>query len=194
MLLVFSVAISVVLIFLIIPKGTSRALTALRGFFIAVGSLVILFQFYNIAYTVRLRMIAPRAVVIVPRDYSGLFGISIGNFLKAGPKTAGKVFTYEIPSNGFLQVADGWIGLNFTGGPDPYTTQIQTTDGKTIWPSCSYVSEDYDVKKNSTGWTAKMKIFGVICMIGPGQKIGTPIPSAIRKKFINEHFKKQGAT
>jgi len=177
-------ALSIAILLLAIPRSQANELAGVRAIFLVAGCALICFHIYALVRLTWTRTIGPRAVVIVPDNFSGMFGIYIKDFLKPGIATAGKIYTFQVPNDGAIQAESGWIALTFTGRPDPYTTQIQLANGKPISPSCTWVSDEWMEQISPTSGSSRSKLLGIACRIGPGQ-----IERADTYKFFRDHFK-----
>ena len=185
--------LSIAMLLLAIPSSQATGLKAMRIFFLAGGGALLCFHAYALARISWVRAVGPRAVVIVPDNFSGMFGIYIKNVLTPGLATAGKVYTFQVPADGAVQAESGWIALTFTGRSDPYTTQILSTSGKPLLPPCEWVYDEWMEQITPTSASSRSRLLGIICRVGPGLVIGNQqIERDDAHKFFREHFKIEG--
>jgi len=185
--LYLSVALSVLLVCLAIPRSQGRTLAALRAVFLILALALIVRQVSTSGWLAWARLVGPRALIIVPDGFSGVFGIYIKDILEPGLATAGKVYTYRVPENGALQADIGWIALRFSTRFGPYSTYIRWASGKSMpVPDCQWLTDTWLEPGPTTGHSMT-KTLGIACRVGAG-----PLEYALSQEFFRRHFRMDG--
>ena len=107
-------------------------------------------------------LIGPSAKIVVADDFEGRFRIAISDFTEPSIATSGKEYLYQIPENGELQVARGWIAVHFafeneynvSGGR--YSVQIIRRNGIPL------KGDEF-----TCSWLAEPIVRGIACDIRP---------------------------
>jgi hypothetical protein len=185
--LYLSGALTVLLILLAIPRSQNSILGAIRTIVLVAALAVMARNVFAAGYLTWARIVGPRALVIVPDRFSGIFGIYIKHLQASGLATAGKMYTYRVPANGAVEADTGWIALQFAGRFDPYITHIQWASGTSMpLPDCQWVEDEW-LDRGPNTVSSMSKTLGIACSVG-SERLGR----GDAQKFFRDHFKIEG--
>ena len=137
-------------------------------------------------------LVGPRAVIIVPNSFTGIFGISSRDYYhREGFSLFSTPHMYQLPPDGALWVKEGWVATATPGrGDSPYSTEVRREDGTLVIPACAYVEDYWDfqpTRKESFGIIGGISI---ACRIrNEHDQASASIDQKEADQFFREHFR-----